>query len=91
MYRKSPIASNFKFSQQCKDTKGKVNRMLGFINNNFSLRNKNINLPLYIRLVTPHLEYAVQFWSTHHTKGITKLEAAQGRATTLITFLRNKS
>ncbi len=25
------IASNLKFSQQCKDTAGKVNRMLGFI------------------------------------------------------------
>ncbi len=30
------IASNLKFSQQCKDATGKANRMLGFINRNFS-------------------------------------------------------
>ncbi len=42
------IASNLKFSQQCKDAAGKANRMLGFINRNFSFKNKDIILPLYI-------------------------------------------
>ncbi len=34
------IASSLKFSQQCKDAAGKANRMLGFINRNFSFKNK---------------------------------------------------
>ncbi len=33
-------ASSLKFSQQCKDAAGKANRMLGFINRNFSFKNK---------------------------------------------------
>ncbi len=67
------IASNLKFSQQCKDAASKPNRMLGFINRNFSIKNKDTILPLYIDLVRPRLEYAVQFWSRHHTKDIAKL------------------
>ncbi len=51
------IVSNLKFSQQCKDATGKANRMLGFINRNLSFKNKDKILPLYIRLVRPHLEY----------------------------------
>ncbi len=57
------IAPNPKLSQQCKDAASKANRMLGLINRNFSFKNKDIILPLYISLVRPHLQYAVQFWS----------------------------
>ncbi len=60
---------------------GKANRMLGFINRNFSFKNKDVILPLYISLVRPHLEYVVQFWSPRHAKDIAKLEAVQRRAT----------
>ncbi len=63
-------ASTLKFSQQCKDAAGKANRMLGFINRNFSFKNKDVILLLYISLVRPHLEYAVQFWVPHPVKGI---------------------
>ncbi len=38
-------ASSLKFSQQCKDAAGKANRMLGFINRNFSFKIKDIILP----------------------------------------------
>ncbi len=57
-----PIASNLKFSLHCRDAVCEANRMLGFINRKFSLKNKDIILPTYISLVRPHLEYAVQFW-----------------------------
>ncbi len=33
------IASNLKFSQQCKDALSKANRILGFINRDFSFKN----------------------------------------------------
>ncbi len=36
------IASSLKFSQQCKDAAGKTNRILGFINRNLSLKNKDV-------------------------------------------------
>ncbi len=55
------IASNLKFSRQCKNAAGKVNRMMRFINSNFFFKNIRYNLPLYISLVRPHLEYAMQF------------------------------
>ncbi len=85
------IASSLKFSQQSKEAAGKANRMLGFENRNFSFKNKDVILPLYVSLVRPHLQYAVQFWSPHHAKDIAKLEAVQQRATKMITPLRNKS
>ncbi len=85
------IVSSLNFSQQCKEAAGKANRMLSFINRNFSFKNKDVILPLYISLVRPHLEYAVQFWLPHHAKDIlAKLEAVQRKATTMITSLRNK-
>ncbi len=84
------ITSSLKFSQQCKDAAGKANRLLGFINRNFSLKNTDAILPLYVSLVRPHLEYAVQFLTPHHAKDIAKLEAVQRRATKMITSLRNK-
>ncbi len=83
------IASSLKFSQQCKGAEGKANRMLGFINRNFSFKNKGVVIPLYINLVRPHLEYAVKFSSPRHAKDIAKLEAVQRRATKMITSLRN--
>ncbi len=59
------FASNLKFSQHCVDAANKAKRMLGFIKRNFLFKNKDVILPLYISLVRPHLEYAVQFWSPH--------------------------
>ncbi len=85
------IASRLKFSQQWKDAAVKANIMLGFINGKFSFKNKNVILPLYISLVRPHLEYAVQVWTPHHAKDIAKLETVQRRATKIITPLRNTS
>ncbi len=85
------ITSNLKFSQHCREAACKANRMLGFINRNFSFKNKDIILTMYISLVKPHLEYAVQFWSPHHAKNIAKLEPVQRRGTQMIPSLRNKS
>ncbi len=46
---------------------------------------------MYISLVRLYLEYAVQFWLLHHAKDLTKLHAAQRRATKIIPYLHNKS
>ncbi len=67
------ITSSLKFYQQCKDAAGKANRMLGFINRNF-YKNKDIILPLNTRLIRPHLEYTVEFWSPRHAKDTAELQ-----------------
>ncbi len=69
------ITLNLKFSRQCKEAVGKANRMLGFIKKKISFKNKDIILPLYNSLVRPHLEYAVQFWSPHLAKDISKIRS----------------
>ncbi len=83
------IASSLKFSQQCKDVARKANKMLGFISINFSFKNIDVILPLYISLVRPHLEYAEQFWAPHHAKDIARLEPVQRGAMKMITSLLN--
>ncbi len=55
------IASNLKFSQQCKDAAGKANRMLGFINIIISFKTEAVILPLYTSLVRQHLEMLCSF------------------------------
>ncbi len=83
------ILSSLKFSQKCKDSPGKANRMMGFINRIFCFKNKDVILPLYISLVKSHLDYALQFWTPHHAKDIAKLESIQRRATKMIASFRN--
>ncbi len=85
------ISSSLKFSQQCKEAARKDNKMLDFINSNFSFKNNDVILSFYISLIRSHLEYAVQFWSPHHANDIAKLETVQQKATKMITSLRSKS
>ncbi len=61
------IASNLKFSQQCKDAASKANRMLGFIHRYFSFKNKDIIPSLYTSLVRPYLEMLWNFGHTTYT------------------------
>ncbi len=84
------IASNLKFSQHWNDAVNKVNRMLRFVKRMFSFKNKDVILPFYNNLVRPHLEYAVQFWSSHFVKDIAKPENAQCRAAKKVSSLCNK-
>ncbi len=84
------VASNLKLFLHCKDDACKATRMLDPINRNYSFKNENIILPMYISLVRPHLEYAVKFWLSQLAKDIAKLEAVQRRATKMIPSLRNK-
>ncbi len=63
----------------------------GLYKQKFLLKYKDIILPLYISSVRSHMDYAVQFWSPHHTKDIAKLEDVQRMATKMITSLRNIS
>ncbi len=85
------IASNFKFFLLCKEAACNATGMLGFIHRNFSFKNKDIILPMYISLFSPHLEHVGKFCSPHHAKDIAKLETVQRRARKIILSLRNLS
>ncbi len=67
------IASNLKFSQQCKEAVGKANRMLGFIKRNFSFKNNDIILPLYNSLVRLHLRVCGAILVASPSKGCNKI------------------
>ncbi len=69
------IASNLKFSQHCNDAANIENRILGFIERNFSFKNKDTVLPFNNSIVRPRFKYAVQFWFPHLVKDIAKLES----------------
>ena len=66
----------------------KANRILSFIARGMEFKNSEIMLQLYKVLVRPHLEYCVQFWSSHLRKDILALEGLQRRFTRLIPELR---
>ena len=59
------------------------------ITRNFTLKTRNIILPLYKTLIRPQLEYGVQFWGTTLWKHAEQMERTQRRVTKLIPEIRN--
>ena len=67
----------------------KANSLLGRIKKTFTCMDKEIFLSLYLTLVRPRMEYAVQGWSPYKIKDINVLERIQRRATKLVPQLRD--
>ena len=85
------ITRDLKCQKQTEKSCKTANRVLGLIAQNFNYKSTELMLPLYKSLVRPHLEYAVQFWSTHLRRDIDKTERVQRRATKMIPEIRNHS
>ncbi len=82
------VSSDLCSRNQCIQAKNRANRVLGFITRSVSNRSADVILKLYLALVRPHLDYAVQFWSPYYRTDINRLESVQRRMTKMIQGLR---
>ena len=69
----------------------RANRILGSLKEAFVNRDSHLWKNLYISLVRPHLEYAVQVWSPTKEMDIGLIEKVQARATKIPHSMRNLS
>ena len=85
------VSSDLRRRKHYIEARNRANRVLGFIARNIKSRSTKVILKLYLALVRPHLDYAVQFWSPYHRMDIGVLESVQRRITKMIEGIRNSS
>ena len=78
------VSSDLPPRAQCVRARNCSHRVLGFISRSVSNRSADVILKLYLALVRPHLDYAVQFWSLCYRMDITVLELVQRRMTKMM-------
>ena len=83
------VSQDLRLRKQCIEARNRANRVLGFIFRSVKSRSPKVILQLYLALVRPHLEYAVQFWSPYYRKDIGLLESVQRRMTKRIQGMRD--
>ena len=83
------VSNDLKPRKQCISVRNKANRILGFISRSVSNRTADVILKLYLALVRPHMDYAVQFWCPYYRMDIDSLERVQRRMTKMIHNIRN--
>ena len=85
------FSADMKVSEQCGIAASKGNQILRLIRRPIMYKEKQLIVPLYKAIVSPHLEYCIQAWRPYRKKDIDKLERIQRRATKMIPELRDLS
>ena len=83
------MSQNLRPRKQCISARNRANRVLGFIGRSVCNRSAKVFLRLYLTLVRPHLDYAVQFWALFFKMDIFKLETVHRKMTQIIHGIRN--
>ncbi|KFQ30356.1 hypothetical protein N331_07203, partial [Merops nubicus] len=78
------VDEKLNMSQQCALAAQKAKQILGCIKRSVASRSREVILPLYSALVSPHLESCIQFWSPHYKRDVDLLERVQRRAPRMI-------
>ena len=74
------INKNLKWHEHIQNIVAKANRILGMLKRTFESRDCELWKKLYISLVRPHLEFAVQAWHPNLKCDIAEIEKVQERA-----------
>ena len=81
------VSDDLDWSEQVAAVVSRANRVLGMLKRAFVCRDVGLWRDLYVALVRPHLEYAVQVWNPRWMRDIARIEAVQRRATKIPTVL----
>ena len=83
------VTPDLKSSVHVEKVAARANSVVGQIRKAFTFMDKEMFLPLYLTMVRPIMEYAVQAWSPKLVRDIDKLEKVQRRATKLVPEIRD--
>ena len=71
------FSADMKVSEQCRIAASNKNQILGLIRRTITYKEKQLIVPLYKAITSPHLNYCIQAWTPYRKKDIDKLERIQ--------------